>query len=79
MPGERAYLIEMTPETQTELKHYLVRPLADQSAAVEEKLLIDEKLFEELLILEDEMIDEYLSFGKTFLSCPRTQLAIAIC
>jgi methionine-rich copper-binding protein CopC len=51
-----------TPEVQSRLKQYLLGQLAEDSwEEVEKALLSDDDLFEELLIVEDELMDEYLS------------------
>ncbi|HVG34293.1 MAG TPA: CHAT domain-containing protein [Pyrinomonadaceae bacterium] len=51
------------PENQKHIKHYLLGELSqeDQQRQFEEKLLTDDLLFEELLIAEDDLIDNYLS------------------
>ena len=51
-----------TPEVQEKLRRYLLGQLAeDARAEVEKDLLANDVLFEELLVLEDEIIDEYLA------------------
>lgn len=49
-------------ETEQEIRQYLLGTLApEQAAEFEERLLINGELFEELLIAEDELIDQFLS------------------
>lgn len=54
-------LMEQTPE-QDELRLYLLGLLPQERLPrLEERLLTDEELYEELLIAEDELIDQYLA------------------
>src|SRR5207302_9130576 len=49
-----------TPEIQDQIKRYLLGELDDGTRAqVEQKLLSDGEVFEELLVAEDEIIDDY--------------------
>jgi anti-sigma factor RsiW len=51
-------------QTQTlqEIRQYLLGALSqEQAAEIEERLLSDGELYEELLIAEDELVDQYLS------------------
>jgi hypothetical protein len=51
-----------TPEVQARLRQYLLGQLAEElREETETGLLKDEELFEELLIAEDELSDDYLS------------------
>jgi hypothetical protein len=51
-----------TPEVQARLRQYLLGQLAEElREETETQLLEDEDLFEELLIVEDELADDYLS------------------
>lgn len=51
-----------TPEVQERLRSYLLGQLADDAREeVEKDLLASDELFEELLVVEDEIIDEYLA------------------
>ena len=70
-----------TPEVQERIRRYLLGQLSDGAREeIEQDLLTNEELFEELLVAEDELIDEYLggklsaderaSFEKHFLSTP---------
>ena len=70
-----------TPELQERIRRYLLGQLSDGAQEeLEQDLLANEELFEELLVSEDELIDEYLggklnaderaSFEKHFLSTP---------
>jgi hypothetical protein len=55
------HLMEQTPE-QDELRLYLLGLLPQERLPrLEERLLTDEELYEELLIAEDELIDQYLA------------------
>ena len=69
---------------QTAIRQYLLKQLSDaDQQAFELRLLTDDALSEELEIVEDELIDEYLanelseeervSFEKTFLAHPERQ------
>jgi hypothetical protein len=69
------------PTTQQKIRDYLLGSLPeDQLADVEERLLTDHEFYEELLIVEDELVDEYLhgelptvdrtSFESHFVSAP---------
>jgi CHAT domain-containing protein/Tfp pilus assembly protein PilF len=55
------------PEDQRLLKSYLLGELSeeDERRPLEERLLTDEDFFEELLITEDELIDDYLKNALT--------------
>jgi len=49
-------------ETQQAIRQYLLGILAqEQAVELEERLLIDSELYEELLIAEDELVDQFLS------------------
>ena len=49
-------------ETQQAIRQYLLGILPqDQAEELEERLLIDGELYEELLIAEDELVDQFLS------------------
>ena len=51
-----------TPEIQDQIKRYLLGELDDGTRAqVEQRLLSDGEVFEELLVAEDEIIDDYAS------------------
>src|SRR5690242_2863412 len=51
-----------TPEVQERLRRYLLGQLSDDvREEVEQDFLSREEVFQELLMLEDELIDEYLS------------------
>jgi len=51
-----------TPEVQERLRQYLLGQLADDAREqIERDLLVSEELFEELLVIEDELTDEYLN------------------
>jgi hypothetical protein len=53
--------VENRPEDQRLLLRYLLGELAlDEASRLEASYLADEHLFEELLILEDELIDGYV-------------------
>src|SRR5712691_2711185 len=70
-----------TPELQERIRRYLLGQLDDGARQeIERDLLTNEELFEELLVIEDEIIDEYLggklsaeeraSFERNFLATP---------
>ncbi|MGZ8844355.1 MAG: tetratricopeptide repeat protein, partial [Pyrinomonadaceae bacterium] len=70
-----------TPEVQERLRRYLLGQLADDAREeVEKELLASDEVFQELLMVEDELIDEHLSgqldagelraFEKNFLATP---------
>ena len=70
-----------TPDIQESLKRYLLGELADGAREqIEKDLLASDELFEELLVIEDEIVDEYLTkklnpedrdrFEQHFLSTP---------
>jgi hypothetical protein len=76
----------MTPtqEIQQRLRHYLLGQLADSARDdVEQNILVNEELFAELLIVEDELADEYVdgrlsqadraNFESHFLATPERQ------
>src|SRR5216684_8868777 len=49
-------------ETQQAIRKYLLGILAqEQAEELEERLLIDGELYEELLIAEDDLVDQFLS------------------
>jgi hypothetical protein len=49
-------------ETQQAIRQYLLGIMAqEQAVELEERLLIDGELYEELLIAEDELVDQFLS------------------
>ena len=51
-----------TPEAQELIRRYLLGQLGDGvREKLEQDLLTSKDLFEELLVVEDELIDEYLS------------------
>ena len=73
-----------TPEIQDQIRRYLLGELDDRTRAeVEQKLLSDGEVFEELLVAEDEIIDDYASgkldpeeradFEAHFLATPERQ------
>src|SRR5882724_1573902 len=73
-----------TPEVQEKLRRYLLGSLGDDDRElVERELLTSDELFEELLIVEDEITDEYLAgelshedrslFDQYFLNPPERQ------
>jgi hypothetical protein len=52
----------ITPDIRKELKKYLLRELAnDSQRAMEIAILSNSKVFEELLITEEELIDQYVN------------------
>lgn len=68
-------------EDQNAVRQYLLRQLSDnEQRTIEQRLLSDDELFEELDIVEDELIDEYLAgdfsederkaFERSFLVAP---------
>jgi hypothetical protein len=73
-----------TPEVQERLRRYVLGQLAeDAREEIEKGLLANDELFEELLVVEDEIIDEYLAeklnvndrsaFERNFLVTPERQ------
>lgn len=73
-----------TPEVQERMRHYLLGQLRDDARQeIEQELLTNSELFEELLVTEDEIIDEYLGgilspaertqFEQHFLATPERQ------
>jgi hypothetical protein len=73
-----------TPEVQERIRRYLLGQLTDGALReFEQELLVDEELFEELLVVEDELNDEYLlgelphdervQFEQHFLATPERQ------
>jgi hypothetical protein len=82
-PGpERPALMRPSSEVQQRLRRYLLGPIDEETRPqLEQELLVSDDLFEELLIVEDEIIDDYLSgslvaddranFEKHFLSTPQ--------
>lgn len=73
-----------TPEVQERIRRYLLGQLSDGAREeFEQKLLVDEELFEELLVVEDELNDDYLmgelprdervQFEQHFLTAPERQ------
>jgi hypothetical protein len=73
-----------TPEVQERIRRYLLGQLSDGAREeFEQKLLVDEELFEELLVVEDELNDDYLmgelprderlQFEQHFLAAPERQ------
>src|SRR5262245_10784073 len=51
-----------TPEVQERLRRYLLGQLAEDALeAIEKDLLVNDELFEELLVAEDELVDEFLT------------------
>jgi methionine-rich copper-binding protein CopC len=59
-----------TPETQERIRQYLLGQLIDGAREeLEQELLTNEQLFEELLVVEDEIIDEYLAGGLDHNQC----------
>ena len=73
-----------TPEIQYQIRRYLLGELDDRARAeVEQRLLSDGEVFEELLVAEDEIIDDYASgrldpeersdFEAHFLATPERQ------
>ena len=70
-----------TPEVQERLRQYLLGQLGDDGREeIEKDLLTNDELFQELLVIEDEIIDDYISgdltainraaFESHFLSTP---------
>src|SRR6185369_11376092 len=58
----------MTPdsELQKDLRRYLLGQLDDRTAeALEERFLLQDEVFEELLAVEDELIEDYLAGALT--------------
>lgn len=54
--------MQLESKDQETLKQYLLGNLSpEESAPVEERLLTDGDFYQELLILEDELVDQYLS------------------
>ena len=73
-----------TPEVQERIRRYLLGQLSDGAwEEFEQELLVDDELLEELLVLEDELNDEYLmgelpgdervQFEQHFLAAPERQ------
>jgi len=73
-----------TPEVQARIRRYLLGQLADRAREeIEKDLLANDELFEELLVVEDEIIDQYLSgkldheeravFEQHFMATPERQ------
>lgn len=73
-----------TPEVQERIRRYLLGQLSDGAREeFEQELLVDEKLFEELLVVEVELNDDYLmgelsrnervQFEQHFLAAPERQ------
>jgi len=73
-----------TPEVQERIRRYLLGQLSDGAREeFEQEILVDEELFEELLVVEDELNDEYLmgglpreervQFEQHFLAAPERQ------
>jgi CHAT domain-containing protein/Flp pilus assembly protein TadD len=73
-----------TPEVQERLRRYLLGQLADDAREeIEKELMASDELFEELLVVEDEIIDDYLggrfdkaqrvAFESHFLATPERQ------
>jgi methionine-rich copper-binding protein CopC len=73
-----------TPEVQERLRQYLLGLLADNHREeLEKELMASDELFEELLVAEDEIVDDYLAerlsesersaFEKYFLATPERQ------
>jgi CHAT domain-containing protein/tetratricopeptide (TPR) repeat protein len=51
-----------TPDIHERIRRYLLGQLGDSAREeIEQQIIVDEDLFEELLVAEDELIDEYLS------------------
>lgn len=73
-------------EYQQLCRRYLLGTLADEGKGLEERLMLDDELFEELLIAEDELIDDYLrgkltsaearQFREHFLASPQHRRAL---
>jgi hypothetical protein len=62
MLGQEIETLKSQVETQQAMRRYLLGLLTqEQVAQLEEQLLIDGELYEELLIAEDELIDQFLS------------------
>src|SRR5882762_4306650 len=72
------------PEVQERIRRYLLGQLNDRARQeIEQQLILDENLFEELLVAEDEIIDAYLNgklnaddrgaFERHFLATPERQ------
>src|ERR1044072_6675708 len=73
--------MKIDPETQARIRSYLLGEANEaECQAIETMILSDDELYEELLALEDEVIDEYLNeklnpevrsrFEKHFLTTP---------
>lgn len=73
-----------TPEVQKRLRRYLLGQLSDDAREeLEQELLTSDETFQELLVLEDELVDEYLGgrisaddrhhFAEYFLISPERQ------
>jgi hypothetical protein len=60
--GQELHTLRSQIETQPTIRRYLLGLLGqEQAAELEEQLLIDGELYEELLIAEDELVDQFLS------------------
>jgi hypothetical protein len=60
--GQELPALKSQMETQQAIRQYLLGLLAqEQAVELEERLLIDGELYEELLIAEDELVDQFLS------------------
>jgi len=55
-------------EIERKIRDYLLGNIAD--AEIEKELLTSDDLFEELLIQEDEIIDEYVRWQSSFITTP---------
>jgi hypothetical protein len=56
----------MTPTQELQIRRYLLGQLSDgASEEIERDLLANEEIFAELLIIEDELTDEYINGGLT--------------
>src|SRR3989442_7997894 len=72
------------PEIQGNIKKYLLGQLAGEDLAeIEQRILTDEEFYEEVQIMEDELVDEYVNselsaderrlFEKNFLADPESR------
>ena len=73
-----------SPEIQGNIKKYLLGQLAGADLAeIERRLLTDDEFYEEVQIMEDELVDEYVNselsaderrlFEKNFLADPESR------
>src|SRR5207244_11393703 len=73
-----------SPEIQGNIKKYLLGQLAGEDLAeIEQRVLADDEFYEEVQIMEDELVDEYVNaelspderrlFEKNFLADPESR------